>query len=207
MSETISACQNICQDFAWVAPTTEWLRNVAICIGVVVGWYQLSSWRREKISLRRSEIAEELIALAFNAEDAFRNMRSRLSSIPKDKLEDKLYPYEERYKRVFTSNELFKNLRDAQIRVRAVIGDSEVDEAANELFKARNSVAFAIEEMANLVRDGDTPSPEDREFRLQIRRDLYGSFDERDELGTKIISAVKKIEEKLSPVARLEARK
>ena len=124
-------------------------------------------------------------------------------SIPKDKVRDNTYTYQRRYERIVKHNDLFKRLRDAQIRVRAVIGDNKVDAAVEDLFKARNNIAISIEILADYA-DEDNVSSEDKKRRIKLMRDISGSYFEGDEVGQKIVSAVKIIEEKLSPIARLE---
>jgi len=195
------------------ATIPDWINAVAAAIGaiaILIGLFganrKFNESSRAAKALRRSEVAEELIALAYNADDALREIRNPLDRIPAEKAGDRVYGYQKRYERIVKHNELFKDLREAQIRYRAVIGDLDVDEAVEELFKARNSVAIAIETLADYARDGDTHS-EDLDHVFNLKRMLFGSYSERDELGTSINNAVKKIEKRASPIARLERPK
>lgn len=197
------------------ATLPDWINAIAALFGAAAVWIGLlgakstiDENRRSVRELRRSEVAEELIALAFNADDALKDMRNPFSSVPLEKAADKQYPYEQRYKTVVKYNELFKSMREAQIRLRAVIGNQTVDDAVDTLFKARARVATAIEFLADMERDDyGSIDQEDREEAKKLRKDLYGSFGSRDQFGQEILAAIKKIEDVLSPIARLEARK
>ncbi|MCK0171338.1 hypothetical protein MWU53_09745 [Aliiroseovarius sp. S1123] len=190
----------------------DWINAIAAAVGavaVVVGLFgansKLNEARRTARQLRRSEVAEELVALAHNVDDALRDIRNPMDSIPKDKAGDKLYAYQRRYERIVKYNDLFKSLRDAQIRVRAVIGDKEVDGAVELLFKARQRVAIAIELLADYIRDDvGARTLEERDHKIKLRHDMYGSFSDRDELGQSVADAVQLIERHLNPIARLE---
>jgi len=115
----------------WDATIPDWINAIAAAIGasaVIIGLVgaknAVETNRKAARSLRRSEVAEELISLSLNAEDALRQIRNPFSSIPAKKLGDKEYYYQSLYDRVLVHNDLFKSLRNAQIKVRAIIGDS-----------------------------------------------------------------------------------
>ena len=181
--------------------------SFAIVIGLFGANSTIKANRRSAKQLRQSEVAENLIAISLSIEDAFRHMRNPIDRIPDEKTDDKNYYYKMRYERIFEYNPLFKKLRDAQIRVRAVLDKKEVDEAVETLFKARTNVLIAIEGLSDLIlNDNIGPLTKDeKELRNKWKADMYGTFSERDELGTSILNAIKKIEEDLSPIARLES--
>jgi len=190
----------------------DWINAGAAAVGAFVllfgllgANFKFNESQRTARQTRRSHVAEELIALSFNVDDALKEIRNPLSSIPKDKVDDKTYTYEKRYSVIVKYNDLFKRLRNAQIRVRAVIGDAAVDAAVEKLFKARNEVVIAIEILADYERE-DSLNSEDKSHRIELRRKMYGSYSERDEFGKTITSAVSLIEKNLSPIARLEQK-
>ncbi len=187
----------------------DWINAGAAAIGalaIVVGLFganaKINESSRAARQIRRSEVAEELISLAFNVDDAFRDMRNPFDTVPKEKMNDRKYSFQRRYERLVKYNDLFKSLRDAQIRVRAIIGNSRVDDAVEMLFRARGEVAIAIEELAEMA--DEELNPEDRESRIGYRKTLFGSFSKRDTLGQMIIEAVEAIERELAPIARIE---
>ncbi|MEP3346707.1 MAG: hypothetical protein ABJN34_08715 [Litoreibacter sp.] len=191
----------------------DWINAIAAATGalaIVAGLFgaknSIEESRNTARELRKSEVAEELIAIAFNVEDALKDIRNPFSSIPQEKLKDNRYPYQRRYERIVIYNELFRSLRDAQIRVRAVVNDPKVDEAVEVLFSARSSVAVAVEILADYADDHSTELSDDEKNHMKsLKKDMYGSFSKRDELGSEITSAIACIEERLGPVARLNS--
>ncbi|NOE19965.1 hypothetical protein GS634_17715 [Ruegeria atlantica] len=189
----------------WINAGSAAIGALAILIGLFGANAKINENRRTARQIRRSEVAEELIALSHNVEDAFAHIRNPMVSIPKDRLSDKKYAYQQRYERLASYNNLFKKLRDAQIRVRAVIGDREVDQAVEVLFRTRAQLATAIEILADYTDwEASELDQMEKDHRKKLRSDLYGSFSRSDDLGSKITEAVSVIENKLSPIARLE---
>lgn len=190
----------------WINAISVAVGSLAVCIGLVGAKLQIERSRKDARAIRRSEVAEELISLSHTALDSLRQLRSPMDSIPREKLKDKVYPYQTRYERVVASNDLFKKLRDAQIRVRAVIGDAEVDKAVDSFFNARNAVAISLQHLAEEAnRDEPLQDASDRDWKRKLRSDVYGLFNESDELGNGVVMSLKTIEEKLNPIARLES--
>jgi hypothetical protein len=107
----------------WINAFAAAIGAIAIVIGLIGANRKINETQRSARALRRSQIAEELIATVHNVADSFNYVRNPFGSIPKEKLNDKHYSYQERHNRLAEFNELFKELREAQIRVRAVIGD------------------------------------------------------------------------------------
>ena len=56
----------------------ELVNQVSIFIGIWVAIYGIDSWRREHVGKRQVELAEDTLALFYEAEDAIRHMRSPL---------------------------------------------------------------------------------------------------------------------------------
>lgn len=187
---------------------TDWISSISTAVGtlaVVFGLFKANSKINETIQsareARRSHVAEEMIALAHNVQDAFSDIRNPFDSIPKDKQNDKSYVYQRRYERIVKYNDLFKSLRDAQIRVRALIGDETVEKAVGQLFSARARVGAAIQILNDYATD---ETSDDRAHKKKLRRDMYGASDEDDEVGTMVSVAVADIERCLSNIARME---
>jgi hypothetical protein len=174
----------------------------AIAGGVWVAHSQLTAWRQERRAVRQSEVAEELIALGFSVQDSFRAIRNPIDRVTIDEAKDPTSGYRRRYERLAEANDLFQKLRAAQIRVRAVIGDEEVEAAVEELFSARSELAVSIEEAIEAKSSG-SPSVSDRERAVELRRVIFASFGDKDLLGKRISVAVDTIEARLTPCARL----
>ncbi len=184
------------------------ITTIAVVVGVCITLIQLKQWRNEARTTKRSEVAEELISSAYNVSDALKHIRNPFSSIPKDKANDKRYSYEVRYKRITDTGDLFKELRQRQIRALAVIGDKDVDRSVNDLFNIRSEVATAIEMLADRAEESDYSSEDDETKALykKLRRKMFGRYSEADEIWVIQERAIKTIDDKLRPIARLEAR-
>jgi hypothetical protein len=190
----------------WINAFAAAIGAIAIVIGLIGANRKINETQRSARALRRSQIAEELIATVHNVADSFNYVRNPFGSIPKEKLNDKHYSYQERHNRLAEFNELFKELREAQIRVRAVIGDDEVEAAVESLFRARHSVSVAIKMLADMVDDDPPFDDEMRGLIRRLRADMYSSSSDEDEISTVIAKAIETVEDNLSPIARLEMR-
>ena len=97
--------------------------------------------------LRRIELAENLIVISSNVEDAFRHIRSQYNRIPRENVGNEEYHLQRRFDVIREYNPLFNELRDAQIRARTVLdneGVDSVDAQVKILFEAHTKVTNAI---------------------------------------------------------------
>ncbi|AGI66145.1 hypothetical protein OAN307_c04020 [Octadecabacter antarcticus 307] len=190
---------------------TDWINALAALIGasaVLFGFITASSKFSEAQAsaraLRRSQIAEDLIALSHNTDDALRNVRSALQTTLREKVADKHYLFQKQHDKLVEYNGLFERLREAQIRARAVIGDDDVEASVEVFFIVRNRVSIANIMLAQMVDESDSHDDETRKHEKELRGDLCAHYGDQDELSKKIEAAVKTIELKLSPIARLD---
>ncbi|MBD3805168.1 MAG: hypothetical protein IE919_18285 [Thioclava sp.] len=59
--ETITACENVCRDFSWFPPVIGVAANLATIAAVLLAFQQWFSWKSQRISLQKSEVALELV--------------------------------------------------------------------------------------------------------------------------------------------------
>jgi len=186
--------------FEGISSLAQFVMATAVSVGVWIAYRQLESWRRERQTIRKSEVAEEMIFIVSNIEDAFKNIRNPFDRIPVDKADDKKFVYKRRYQRITDANELFQRLREFQIRCDAVIGSEVTKPHVTALFNARTEVALAIEKLFGLSEDSNDAAAE--ELR-KSRRVLYGTWTDKDELGMKITGLIEAIKSELSDYAQL----
>jgi hypothetical protein len=191
--------------FEGISSLAQLVMALAVSVGVWVAYRQLEGWRKERQTIRKSEVAEEMIFIVSNIEDAFKNIRNPFDSIPVDKVDDKKFVYERRYQRITDANELFQRLREFQIRCDAVIGSEVTKPHVTALFNARTEVALAIEELSDLSEGSNDVGAAEELHRN--RRILYGSWSDKDELGVKIMEAIGAIKSELSAYAQLSVTK
>ena len=190
--------------FEGISSIAQLVMAFAVSVGVWVAYRQLEGWRKERQTIRKSEVAEEMIFIVSNIEDAFKNIRNPMDSIPEDKAGDKKFVYERRYQRITDANELFQRLREFQIRCDTVIGSEATKPHVTALFDARAEVVVAIEELYDLSEASSDAAA--KELRIN-RRILYGSWSDKDELGVKILSAIEAIKSELGAYAQLSMMK
>lgn len=170
-------------------------------LGVWVAYSQLEASRTERHNQRRAELAEEMIVIVHQVLDAFKHIRNPFDSIPQDKIQDKEFVYRKRYERITESNELFRKLREFQVRVDALAGFPATESFVTKLFNARADVAMAIEELIDFA--GKDLGDRYRDEKTIARKNLYGTWSERDKLGQEIQAAVRGI---ISAVSQYAAR-
>lgn len=211
--EPISACENICSDFNWVGPVTEWLRNIAIVVGVVVAWRQLGSWRREKFAVKLSDLSEELFASSSELAMKLADIRSPLGyGPPSGEEDDGTYDYKRRLKLLAELDDDYLQLRRLRLRQKALIGDKVLDSAIGKFFVARTELFIALRGLIRTQLDlvaGRIPAD-----RTTERHDRYeaimwegGDFEGNDPIKKSIDEALIQIEERTIPLIRLELNK
>jgi hypothetical protein len=191
--ETITACENVCRDFTWVGPVTEWLRNLAIILGVFVGWRQLEAWRSEARSRRGAEIAEKVISLVYEISDAIRGVRSPMENVPVDSENRRDFIIEQKSTRLNETKDDFDELRRMQVLSKAILDISDVDDGIATIFEIRQEL-FAIFHTLHGVRDEHFYGDQNRDFYHELEMKMYSIGGERDEIHVSLKSAVDKIE-------------
>ncbi|WP_157935983.1 hypothetical protein [Paracoccus zhejiangensis] len=187
--------------------TSQLISSFAVIAGVVIAYQQLTSWRDQRQATRRSEVAEEAILFANRVSDELKRIRNPLDSIPIEEKDNKLFGVERRYRWLVEANELFAEARVVQIKLKAVLGDDQLDRDYDELLKIRNSVAASIQVYADLVREPpDQHDPALRQLQLESRRVIWGHYGDNDELGSKQLAALKNIEDALLGYVRMQQK-
>lgn len=120
-------------------------------------------------------------------------------------IKNKAYIYEERLKRISERNSVFENLRHAQIRAKAVLSDSETDDAIEEIYRVRMDLISALDINAEYFRDPGTIEDDDQEIIKTNRKMVFGRFNESDLLHVNLTSCMDRLDRTLGPVIRLES--
>lgn len=204
MTETITACEDICRDFAWVAPLASILANFGtfiVGLGIIAAFLQLTAWRREAVSRHKAEAAKNCLVAVYNADDTLRHIRNPFDRIPVEEVSDRSAHYRRRYNRIVERNDVFTELRKAQIDTEVVIGNDSVSEALRRLFRIRQDVALAVEFLSDSENDTD---PESRVLKRKWRGQMSGTYGPDDEFGQQQIQAVETVKSHLLRIARFE---
>ena len=124
---------------------------VSVVIAALSFVYGVSAWRREFVGKRRIELAEEVLALAYEIEEIIGSIRNRLVYVPqsndsgeKDQarsLADSIM------ERICSSQERFATFQSYKYRFNAMFGD-DIDLSFCEIMHVRNIIATSVEMLA-----------------------------------------------------------
>ena len=200
-AEVITACENVCRDFYWLGPVTDWLRNVAIILGVIIAAYQISAWRREHLYKARAEIALDLFNAANETARHISSVRAVMESMPPgstfpERVEHKLRKYWDGYSVV-------EDLKRLLIKADAFLGRSDVVEAVELLLTAVGETqgTFLTLKGYDGKRTGDLDADE---FYSKLILLMHERKD--DKIMIKQAEAMDTLRTILFPIIRLERR-
>ena len=187
----------------WISAVTGVVGTAGLFVGFFFAWKQLAAWKHEARETKRAFIAEDLIVAANNCSDSLKTLRSPIDTVPIEKIHDKNFALQRRFDRVVAQNDLFRTLRQTQIKASFVLQNSIVEKAVDELFKVRNKVLSGIELLADYT-DATGLSQSEKDLIGDTRRDVFGSYGQIDALGQMQLNAVQVIQEQLGPLARFD---
>lgn len=191
--------------FDWISLGSSIFSTLAVIVGLYYAYKQITVWKVDARARRRAEVAEDLLAAAHSAQDVIRSLRSPLSQVPVEEANNETYVYEQRWNRMAERSSVFETLRHAQIRAKAVLASARADEAVEEIYKARSDFMFALEMLADLMRE-EHPATEDRQEAKKFRKTIFGRFNEKDELNQRLVDALATLEDELGADIRLERK-
>ena len=189
--------------FDWLNFLPDSVTALAVAAGVWIANKQLSAWRTQAVETRNAEVAEQLMFAATNADAALRFIRNPWGRAPGEGDDPVGFVWRERLERMQEREADFDELRRAQIRAKAFLGNDRVNEAVASLFDVRQTVWAAL---GSLVQGHeDTATDEElRQFYMKLRWEVYGTYSDRDEVGKKQAKAIQEIEEELYPIIRMQ---
>ena len=203
--EVISACQNVCRDFYWVGPLTEWLGNLGIPVGVGIAWYQLNLWRREHLAKRNAETSLQLLSKAVSIKRAISATRSAIEQIPTEAKDRSDALVEVKWKRLASYNDDFDELRELQVLHEALVGTDAVRNAVDTLFDVRQELFAALDTLHGW-KLSPLMSAEDREFHRKLTHRISSISAKGDEILPLVNGAIRILQEELVPEIRMQSR-
>jgi hypothetical protein len=141
---------------------TEYVNSLSVTIAAGVAIYGIHSWRREQVGKRRIEIAEETLALFYEARDVINGARTSISSegewlAAQRTLSDATVKNSEPTEvtivayRLYCRNELFARIRALRYRFSAIFGIG-TDQPFREMVRIRDSVISAERRLQRIER-------------------------------------------------------
>jgi hypothetical protein len=185
-------------------------QSVSVILAALFAIYGFDAWRREHIGKRRIELAEDVLALFYQARDAIAHIRSPFgfggegstrkpaeNEKPEHKQAlDGAYVLIERYR---THTELFAKLHALRYRFMAQIG-VESAKPFDELSRVVNELISSAHEMARLSTVPDwsirSAEAEDKhhERLLKVHNIYYGAGGDDDPIEPRVTKLVQEIE-------------
>lgn len=186
----------------------EFLRDISLLIGIWVAIYGIDSWRREYIGRRRIELAEDVLALFYEAADAIRWMRSPGGYSGEL---DKIVRHEGETERAFEARksasivfvrydqkqELFNRIYAIRYRFMAQLGKSNIapfntlHSITSELFVAARMKALLLTKEHFRT---ENQYHEHHDKLLKYEESLWDSFAEEDPINPKLEEMIRDIE-------------
>lgn len=189
----------------WMSGIGNLASGVGVLIGVVLTARQFSIWREQALTHKKSTLAEDVLSAAYDVSDVLEYVRSAFESVPREEISNKMYTLQAKMKRLHEHHTAFDALRRHQIRAKFVIGDESVDQAIQELFKARQSVWAALSTLAEYVDDPPQDN-EGREFVVKLRSEIYAKYSANDEISKNVENAIRALRERLGPLVQLSSK-
>jgi len=186
---------------------SELLRDGSLIIGIWVAIYGIDSWRRSHVGIRRIELAEDSLALFYEAADAIRHMRHPMSwggetdDVAQAEGES-TSNYEARknasvaFKRYNQHQELFNKLHAMRYRFMAQIGKDEA-ESFEKLHDIVNEVITSARMLARLwPRDHFRTQEQWDKHQIQIEKyeAIFWDANERDPINPRLDAVCKEME-------------
>lgn len=157
----------------WINVLSEFLTQFSLLIGIWVAIYGIDSWRREHTGKRQMELAEETLALFYEAGDAIRSIRSSLSwSSETDDVKQGDHESETAwaarkqaavvFKRYHNYHEIFSKLHAIRYRFMAQIGRGEA-QPFEDMRKIETEILASARSLARLWAKTNFRSDEEDE--------------------------------------------
>lgn len=192
------------------ADVAQIIESFSVTFGVMVAIYGLSAWRGEHIGKRLIELAEDVLALFYQASDAIDEMRNPVAfdgeggsrkPAPNERPEhtrslDAAYVLIERYRR---HSELFAKLYATRYRFMAQVG---VEKAApfDKLNKIVNELIISAHQMARMTtaqNDQNRTIEANNEYQstyIKIHNIYYSTGGKEDLIAQRVKSIIAEIE-------------
>ena len=186
----------------------------AVIWGAITANRKLSESLETKRQTKRAEVAENLIVLAHKTHYALDDIRRSYARILFKNEDPQSYQFEHHDKQLAKHGQTFERLQEAEIYARTILGYDDVKDAVEILYKMHNNIFFDFEELKMLERESRLHREEDKKIRKEnyeklknLRKNICGINSNDNDISQKINNALKTIETKLSPIARIEESK
>ena len=194
------------------------LRTLAIGSAAIVGIIGINSWRRETRWKRKYQLAEEVLALAYEAKEQISWIRSGISwgsegksrtkgqneTSEESQIRDSIYVTVERAEH---AKETFIKLQSLKFRFVAVFDQPDTS-LIDEFLKVRNQLISTSHRLADArVRASRASSSSEQDYKRMEKFEaiIWEDFDDEDEISKRIETALTDLEKICKAVIRKSA--
>ena len=186
------------QVFEGIAAVSQLGMAVAIGIGVLVAYRQLSTGRVERLALRKAEMAEELVGIVHKVIQEFDQIRTPGELIVPENSDDQQVYVQARIERLYGLNPTFQRLGELTIRQRLLMGSPDIEA------KIRNEIFMALMKVRRMTGPTKASISQSRYDSFLAAQDLmYGAGDESDSIHIRQTEIIATVEATLKSVANL----
>jgi len=197
------------------------IKNISIIFGISIAAYNLNSWRREHIGKRQMELAEDVLALFYEAKDAVSHIRNILAhSSETDEIERGVNESEAKWNarkqasvvfvRYNSHSELFGKINAMRYRFMAQVGKKDA-EPFNDLNKIINDILRAARSLARLWARDTSRLSKDRQQKheesIEKYEEIFWDGSDDDEINTRVDAVIENIESICRPIIMGKSRK
>jgi hypothetical protein len=195
---------------------SEFLKDISIIVASCTAIYGIGSWRREYVGKKRTELAEEVLCLFYEARDAVRHIRSPFSypgegssrksdeneTPEQKKAYDRAYVLFERYN---THNELFNKMHSMRYRFMAQFGTKAgkpFEDFRHVLNKMQVSAQALASEWAKRYHHYRTDEQEPSHFNFIKEQEniFWEGLPEEDKIKPQVEQCIDSIEKICRPI-------
>jgi hypothetical protein len=198
----------ISSSFGWVEVANAAATIIAAVVGGLIARWGINKWRQERVETRQIEIAEQVLALMYQAPEVLDAIRFPLSYENPQQINTEDRPWSFDLKRIAEQDAYFQRLIEIRSSFMAVFGKSRLA-PLEEILRIRGDLrALAIQiwriqdEKAHTYVDID----ETKQKRLEEHVNRFHGFSDDDELKGRVNKAVDDMESFLRPILRSRFR-
>ena len=173
---------------------------LSVTFAALVAWKGIDAWRKEMIGRRKSEIAEETLAVFYETKEVFKDIRSPLtySAEAEDRPKAEGESDSEKRKRdtffipiarTIRHKEHFARLRTLKYKFMAYFG-AESSKPFDTIFSIKHSIVVDAEMLA----EEDAYDPYEKDFKKNLKMTIGWGLSKDDTIRNQIDEAINAIE-------------
>ncbi len=164
-----------------------------------------------KRQTKRAEVAENLIVLVYKTRDALDDIRRSYGYISRQHEYTQADQIKHHDKQLEKHGQTFEKLQEAEIYARTILGYDDVKDAVKILCNMHSDIFNTFGDLRMYEADFYQHREGDKQIRKEkyqnikdLQQNVYGIRSNDNEISQKIEKAIKKIETRLTPIARME---